>query len=390
MEGIRLSFLAVVILMLATRVYTQNLTNVKTLYKDLFSNYTKEIMPMLNYSNPLNIGITFYLLSLNYFKEVEELASMLGVFALRWTDPSLTWDPASYGNVYSTIIDPKDMWIPELFLLNRVDTMQPIGHDITFRASIYSDGQVSYKPGGILQAKCPTDISKFPFDTQECILEILPWGVMTTHLTLTSLSDNAHLDWYTPNSDWTLTEYSTSVGIRSGYNLFFFKMRIKREPLYYTVIIILPTLLFAVLNPLVFVLPVASGERVSLAMTILLAYAIFLTLVSASIPASSNPMCFLLVIMIVIIAISGIITCGAIISAKYYYIEDIDDVWSLLVRFTRWRVKRKKNSVFPIDEKKEITATGKDVAHAVDFLFFYGSNIALMICAISYFVSVFV
>jgi hypothetical protein len=95
---------------------------------------------------------------------------------------------------------------------------------------------------------CPTDISKFPFDTQECILEILPWGVMTTHLTLTSLSDNAHLDWYTPNSDWTLTEYSTSVGIRSGYNLFFFKMRIKREPLYYTVVIILPTLLFAVLR----------------------------------------------------------------------------------------------------------------------------------------------
>jgi hypothetical protein len=46
--------------------------------------------------------------------------------------------------------------------------------------------------------------------------------------------------------------------------------------------------------------------------------------------------------------------------------------------------------VFPVDDKKEITATGKDVAHAVDFLFFYGSNIALMICAISYFVSVFV
>jgi hypothetical protein len=44
------------------------------------------------------------------------MASILGVFALQWTDPSLTWDPASYGNLYSTIIDPKDMWIPELFL----------------------------------------------------------------------------------------------------------------------------------------------------------------------------------------------------------------------------------------------------------------------------------
>jgi hypothetical protein len=50
---------------------------------------------MLNYSNPLNIGITFYLSSLNYFKEVEEMVSILGAFALQWTDPSLTWDPAS-------------------------------------------------------------------------------------------------------------------------------------------------------------------------------------------------------------------------------------------------------------------------------------------------------
>jgi hypothetical protein len=42
-------------------------------------------------------------------------------------------------------------------------------------------------------------------------------------------------------------------------------------------------------------------------MTILLSYAIFLTLVSSSIPASSNPMCALLIVMIIIIVVSGII-----------------------------------------------------------------------------------
>ena len=391
MEGIRLSFLAVVILMLATRVYTQNLTNVKTLYKDLFSNYTKEIMPMLNYSNPLNIGITFYLLSLNYFKEVEEMASMLGVFALRWTDPSLTWDPASYGNVYSTIIDPKDMWIPELFLLNRVDTMQPIGHDITFRASIYSDGQVSYKPGGILQAKCPTDISKFPFDTQECTLEIIPWGLYTSHLTFKSHHDKAQLNWFNPNSDWKLQEYSTSTGKHTSYSHFYITLKFKRESLYYAVIIILPTILLALLNPCVFVLPVESGERVSLAMTILLSYVIFLTLVTASIPVSSNPMCFLLVIMIVIIIISGIITCGAIISTKYYYEDDISGIFYLVVRFTRWKLRKRHIAHYPvkIDAQKETTVTGKDVSSGIDFLFFYGSYFGLVCSACAYFLSIF-
>jgi hypothetical protein len=46
--------------------------------------------------------------------------------------------------------------------------------------------------------------------------------------------------------------------------------------MYYGVMVIAPTVLFALLNPLVFLLPVESGERVGLAMTILLSYALFL------------------------------------------------------------------------------------------------------------------
>ena len=68
------------------------------------------------------------------------------------------------------------------------------------------------------------------------------------------------------------------------------------------------------LNPLVFLLSVESGERVSLSMTILLSYAIFLTLVLSSIPASSNSMCALLIVMIIIIVVSGIIVFGVIIA----------------------------------------------------------------------------
>jgi hypothetical protein len=79
--------------------------NVKKLYNDLFSNYTKEVMPMADHSKPLSVGVTFFLSSLNYFKEVDEMVSILGVLCLNWTDPSLTWDPASYGYLYSTVIE---------------------------------------------------------------------------------------------------------------------------------------------------------------------------------------------------------------------------------------------------------------------------------------------
>jgi hypothetical protein len=55
--------------------------------------------------------------------------------------------------------------------------------------------------------------------------------------------------------------------------------------------------LFVALNPLVFLLPVESGERIGLSMTILLSYTIFLTLISDAIPASSNPMSITLIVM---------------------------------------------------------------------------------------------
>jgi hypothetical protein len=80
----------------------------------------------------------------------------------------------------------------------------------------------------------------------------------------------------TGNSFSLITECTTFFASR--YDIY---LTAKRESLYYTVMVVWPTILFGVLNPLVFLLPVESGERIGLSMTIMLSYAIFLTLVSA-------------------------------------------------------------------------------------------------------------
>lgn len=70
---------------------------------------------------------------------------------------------------------------------------------------------------------------------------------------------------------------------------FVLELSIKRRSLYNSVTVILPAMLFALMNLTVFILPVESEESVSFGMKILLVYAIFLTLVASSIPVSSNP-----------------------------------------------------------------------------------------------------
>jgi len=101
------------------------------------------------------------------------------------------------------------------------------------------------------------------------------WALPNELLSLSSLYNQALLDYFYPHSDWILLEYSTKTDDEGGETNFYFDLRIKRRALYYGIMINAPTVLFVLLNPLVFLLPVESGEPASLAMTILLSYAIF-------------------------------------------------------------------------------------------------------------------
>ena len=387
MEFIQPPLMFLFVALLPCVVQSQSLTDAKTLQTNLFSGYKKGVRPALNQSEPLNIGVFFFLSSLNSFSEVDETLSLTAGIGLNWTDASLNWNPSSYGNLYTTIIDPVEIWTPPIFLVNRVDALESIGSDTKFYTTLVYSGQVIYVPGGIMNAKCPTDISKFPFDTQTCALFIVPWGITMEHLTFTPLFDKAQLDFFTPHSDWTLQEYSTSVINLNGYSTFKVHFTMKRHPLYFGVMILLPTLLFSLLNPLVFLLPVESGERVSLSMTILLSYAIFLTLVSNSIPKTSNPMCTLLIVMIVIIALSGVIVIGAIITAKYFH-QDSDVKTGVLMNYIASRILKKRgNKVVPLEDKEE-ALTGKDFSCVLDYLFLSGTYLAIALTILGYFLYV--
>jgi hypothetical protein len=52
--------------------------------------------------------------------------------------------------------------------MNNAEKVSPIGGGQTFQVQVTSDGRVVFISGGIMKAKCPTDLSMFPFDTQTC------------------------------------------------------------------------------------------------------------------------------------------------------------------------------------------------------------------------------
>ncbi|CAG2210129.1 CHRNB2 [Mytilus edulis] len=157
--------------------------------------------------------MTFYLMSITKFEEIDETIVVLGGLHCDWNDAGISWNPSSYGNIPYIILSSKHIWKPPMTLVNAVDILSPIEGNTDNLATIFSDGNVSLGLGGILSAKCTTDISKFPYDSQTCNLKFAVWGLSAETAVLIESSDPISMLFYTPNSNWNLTSYHSRAVI---------------------------------------------------------------------------------------------------------------------------------------------------------------------------------
>lgn len=366
------------IVVLVYSTHGQLLSDYKQLFRDKFQNHLTGVMPRVDASTALGVECTFYYMTLVEFNEISETVVILGGMQMTWNDPDLAWDPSTYAGLTYTTVTNKYVWNPPVTLVNSVDELESLGAGSEYVAFVTFDGNVTIPVGGVLKAKCTTDIFKFPYDTQKCNLQFNVWGYLETDSYFKLSKNPINQDFSTVNSNWELESITASIRSWNGYSNLDVYITIKRQSLYYSVIVICPTILFGLLNPLVFLLPVDSGERIGLAMTILLSYAIFLTIVSAAIPASSNPMSLLLIMMIVTIVASGLIVVKAIVISSIYYREDLSDMNKFWKFIGRRNIKVSKVNPLKVMskvdlqdcKKKDIYAderiTWKDVSSVLD------------------------
>ena len=56
--------------------------------------------------------------------EKNQLLTTCMWFNLVWTDYQLSWNTSEYGGVDSVVIQPRNLWIPDILLYNRYSTVQ--------------------------------------------------------------------------------------------------------------------------------------------------------------------------------------------------------------------------------------------------------------------------
>ncbi|KAI8494730.1 hypothetical protein Bbelb_273350 [Branchiostoma belcheri] len=154
----------------------------------LLSNYDKSLRPVKSASTAVNVDFDI---------------SLKQIIDLYWVDEYLTWNASEHGGVDSLTIHSSDIWRPDIFLYNNIaetyGAIEPIT-DVT----VTSDGRVSYLQPAIFTSACLVDITKFPFDKQECLLEFGSWIYDGGKVNISLVNPTADRGIFTLNEEWIL------------------------------------------------------------------------------------------------------------------------------------------------------------------------------------------
>ncbi|XP_060067971.1 neuronal acetylcholine receptor subunit alpha-2-like [Ylistrum balloti] len=234
------------------------------------------------------------LMSINDLNMIDQSMTVMGWLTMEWGDYRLKWEKANYDDVDQIFATDRDVWKPELFIDNSLDDVSILqGGNSLFRVS--NTGRVDWEHPRIFVTTCTVDTTFYPFDTQECAIGVTSSAHTVEEMKLLHLWENISVKDLVENGEWiyvtsrvetSVIKMTTGKGEKE-YSLLKFIVVLTRRYDYYVTNVILPVITTSLLTILVFILPVDSGEKVSYALTVLLALAVLLTLIADSMPSTS-------------------------------------------------------------------------------------------------------
>ncbi|KAK3105601.1 hypothetical protein FSP39_001496 [Pinctada imbricata] len=329
------------------------------LFTHKFADYRKELRPVLNHSDVVNVRVTLSILTINDFDEISGTITLTVMFNSLWQDERFVWDPKKYGGVKSLTLPQDSVWLPEMVLTTAADETVHISTKGNFKVRVENSGAMSWWRIGMIKSACVADITFFPFDVQQCYIVLSPFGYQTQEVYVESTIDKISFDHFTENGLWRVINSSVRIvtlpmAVDEGYTLddrvcfVNYTLTIKRKPLYVMVSVVTPIFLLALINPGVFIMPIESGERVSFAITALLSFAVFESMVGDYQPKASDPMSVLSYFLAIMLLNSTMIAISTILTLSMYHKDDSQPLPKPLQKMMSC-LQKKDNIVFPAE-----------------------------------------
>ncbi|KAL4222511.1 5-hydroxytryptamine (serotonin) receptor 3B [Mactra antiquata] len=290
-------------------VTSQSYENVSTLHDNLLQNYRTNIRPLNDQTGDMIVNVTIILFSIPDVDQVRGAVSFVIQLLVEWFDERMVWTPSDHNNVSDIVLLSQDVWTPSVGIGNPIEMIK-FGEKWN-QVAYFPDGHAVFGPAAKVETSCSFYLKFWPFDKQICYIKLFSYGFTSNKSILNVPGEAVISTFYTPNGEWDLDTKSITFeyGITNGGKVIIYHFRFTRQSTFYLLTIILPLNAVGALTSLVFLLPSASGERASYSITILLALAVFLTVISEDLPKTSDPIPIMCVFILfgVMISVAGLV-----------------------------------------------------------------------------------
>ncbi|CAD5114192.1 DgyrCDS3336 [Dimorphilus gyrociliatus] len=296
----------------------------KRLIRWLMIDYDKRSRPVANHSQPVTVKYGF---KLSEIQGVDERNNKLELFAwqsMQWRDEYLSWRPKNFDNISEITIPSKYVWQPDFIQENNAKDFYNKQYQEYFHVIVNHDGIVTAAPAGQLTTVCSFNLFYFPFDKHTCKVVISSWTYTCDEVDIKSNLTEIDLGFFKPNGEWTL-EYTDVTNIETKTNRdykycsVYIHLTLKRKPLYYILVILLPCVILSLVSVFTFIIPPESSERIMMSMTSLLAFVLFLTALNNILPRNSDQAPMLVSYITVIVIAMWIALIISIFLVKVYF-----------------------------------------------------------------------
>ncbi|CAH2248070.1 acetylcholine receptor subunit delta [Pelobates cultripes] len=230
------------------------------------------------------------------------------------------------------------VWQPQLVLENNNNGNFEVAYYCN--VLIESSGRVYWLPPAIYQTSCSINVNYFPFDWQNCSLKFSSLNYNAKEINLQLRKDpegeterEYYVEWiiidpegFTENGEWEIVHIPAKKNIdrsvspeSNKYQDITFYLLIERKPLFYIINILAPCVLIALMANLVFYLPADSGEKMTLSISVLLAQAVFLLLISQRLPETSLaiPLISKYLMFIMVLVTIVVVSCVIVLNIHF-------------------------------------------------------------------------
>ncbi|CAC5356714.1 unnamed protein product [Mytilus coruscus] len=327
MEESRIFIFTILVINLFPLIYSEKIEGTeKTLYRELFQNYSTSPRPTKSANIPVVVKFGVALNQVLDLDEKKQILTSSVWITESWKDEELVWSVSEYDGLDTLIVPSSKLWNPDIFIFNTAGNKIDDFVNVTGgRLVIQNEGHVTWLIPLMIKSVCRVDATFFPYDEQICEIHFGSWIYDETQLDLQPFQTKPGLDDYVVNSEFDLKDASLRREVvdskccpgNGNHPMVVLTINLKRKSRYYEYIVIAPTMLLSILSLFSFCLPSHHGDKISIGLTVFLTLYVLQLLISDNVPdTNTTPILGILTFLVMTFNCTSLIMSTLVMNIK--------------------------------------------------------------------------